>query len=129
MRKKIFSTLIASIMVCLCLGCGGKKGPDGEWTHTKTILDDGSVTEGDELEPETVVVNGDTAHYSCDSSILGKPIEFDLSIKENDDGTYNFYLIGSNDTITDIAFMENVEVKGNTMSHTIDGVKFEYTKN
>ena len=128
MRKRIFSTLIAIIMVCLCFGCGSKKSPDGKWTHTKSVFEDGDVMVEKDLEPEFVVINGETAHYSCDSSFLDKTVEFDLSIKKNDDGTYNFYLIGSKDTITDIAFMENVELKGDTMKYTMYGVEYVYTR-
>ena len=90
MKKRIISTLIAIIMVALCIGCGSSKSPDGEWTHTKSVLDDGSVFDEKDLEPEFLVINGETAHYTCDSSFLKKKVEFDLSVMKNDDGTYTF---------------------------------------
>ena len=128
MRKRIFSTVMAVGMLCLCAGCCNKKSPDGEWTHTKTVWDDGSVMEANELEPESVAVNGETAHYSCDSSFLNKTIEFDLAVAKNDDGTYNFSIIGKDNTPSGIVFMENVEVNGDTMSYNMDGVEFVYTR-
>ena len=128
MKKRIISTLIAIIMVALCIGCGSSKSPDGEWTHTKSVLDDGSVFDEKDLEPEFLVINGETAHYTCDSSFLKKKVEFDLSVMKNDDGTYTFNLIGSDNDVTDIAFMENVELKGNTMRYYMDGVEYVYTR-
>ena len=59
---------------------------------------------------------------------MKKKVEFDLSVMKNDDGTYTFNLIGSDNDVTDIAFMENVELKGNTMRYYMDGVEYVYTR-
>ena len=129
MKRKILSVIILICILCLCMGCGERgKSLNGEWIHTKTIMPDGSVISGDELDSEKLVISGDTAYYYYKFSKGDKSVEFGLSVIENSDGTYNFRIQNTSVFEGEVNLIENAEFKGDTLEYTMSDTQFIYSR-
>ena len=116
--KKIISgvaimLLMTVVIMCLMTGCGAQ-GIDGEWVLVKEIESDGNVIDEKGLEElgvsEVLKIEDGNVHYTCSVTLMDKPVELDMILKDEGNDTYS---IGTES----FDLISGAKLKGNTLSY------------